>query len=154
MPDAIRFLIRPGVLVFFNHLRIVIVHGGTGTDPHLGSAVHNQLINIVCRFFLLYKKPVLNHLTEHFPRLLINLRRIHVIPFRELCLRPVYPKKCVIVPLYSLSGLFSIVNIVRQRRDPLCQICPRPDCPKWYDICHKFLLLSCILQGATIYFNK
>ena len=37
-----------------------------------------------------YEKPVLYHLRKHFPRLLIYLRRVHVIPFRELRLRSVY----------------------------------------------------------------
>jgi hypothetical protein len=126
MADSVGFLLRPCILMLFNNLIFVIVHGSTGTDSRLRTPVHNEFINIISRRIFHDKFAPLCHLFQHFPRPFINFRRIHIIVFRELRLRPVDTQKRKRVARGLLPRLFSVVYIIRQCRYLFSQILSWP----------------------------
>src|SRR4051812_6600042 len=60
MINAVFFLFRPGELVLFNYIIVIIINGTRTDQPGLTTAIHHQLVHIVTRFAFPEKYVTLN----------------------------------------------------------------------------------------------
>ena len=154
MTDTVFLLIRPGILMLFDHIIPIIVNGCTAYHPGLTVSIHRQFIQIETWRRILYKFSFQNFLTKHLIRFLIYTVRICVYFLVKLRLRPVNRQKRFRILLHHFTRFRPVIYIIRKRRNPLLHPLAGPICLKWSDLCHtptSQLLYNPILPNPISY---
>ena len=136
MADAVDLLLRAGILVLFDDAILIIIDGRAGCHSRLHSSVHGKFVEVITLFILRQKRAVLHPLPECIMRTLIHLVVVHIHRQRELCLRAVYAKERLRMPLHFLRSFLSVINIIREGSNLCCLPFLWSDAYKWSDFCH------------------
>ncbi|MPN13622.1 hypothetical protein SDC9_160944 [bioreactor metagenome] len=114
MLNAVLLFILTGKLVFFNGVVQILVDGRTGDQAYLASAVHNKLIKIKARRFILSDDPAVIQLLKVLGCLLIHKGIVHIHAVIQGALRTIDSQKRVILAVNGSSRFLTIIDIVRK----------------------------------------
>ncbi len=78
MADSVLLLVRPGILMFLNHLILIIINGGAGHYAFLAPPLHNLFIDIIAGLVLPDKTAFPNPLPQQIVGFLIDAVRIGI----------------------------------------------------------------------------
>ena len=149
MADPVLLLIRPCVLMLFDHLLLIIVDGSARHKPMLRPPLHGQRVDIIHGLIFRHIIPRRDPPIEQFLCLYVNPLIIRIHTLIEGSLRPVDGQKGIRVFLHNLRRLSPVIHIIGQRRNLLHFFRHRPYRPEHSDIRHSHFRLVILLAAAV-----
>ena len=114
---AVFFLVRPGQLVFFDHVVQIVVHGRAGHDAGLGPAVHDLAVHVQAVLILLQIDAVGDHAPQVGGGGLVDYLVVEPGAQRQVDLCLVHVQEGIGIALRHFAGFLGVHDVIGQCGD-------------------------------------